>query len=217
MRKKTIIIWAAILTVISLVITIASYYGYIRYLQLRMGSPQRYIEKYKNLPKATEQRTVISFTTTPDRFGKIKPFVSSILDQTVRVDQILYPCGQKYELPDYLLQIVTVCPVGKDYGDGTRFIPVLLKEKSADTGILVLKDNVVYGKDYVEYMTAKGIEYPKSAIVDQKRCGMLIRPECYDSRLFDESGRNDVVFDEDWFLKNALNLQVVEYGENIRY
>jgi hypothetical protein len=207
-------IWTSIFTVISLVLIIAGYYGYTRYIQLRMKSPETYIKNYKNLPKATEQRTVISFTTTPDRFDKIKPFISSILDQTVRVDQILFPCTQKYELPQYLKDIVTVCPAGKDYGDGTKFIPVLLKEKNADTSIIVLKDNVVYGKDYIEYLTTEGGKYPKSVITDQNRYGMLIKPECYDCNLPE---KNNGLFDEAWFLQNAKDLKVVVYDENHKY
>lgn len=214
MRKKTILIWSIALTVISIIFTIATYYGYIRYVQLRIGSPQSYIEKYKNLPRANDQRTVISFTTTPDKLDKIKPFISSILDQTVRVDQILFPCTETYQLPQYLKDVVTICPAGKDYGDATKFIPVLLKEKDSRTCIITLKDNVVYGKNYIELLTTEASKYPKSVVTDQNMYGLLIRPECYDCGIID---KENSVFDETWFLQNAKDVKVITCDENHKY
>lgn len=214
MNKRTIIIWTIITSLLSLIFILASYYGYIRYLQIRIKPSSDYAEKYKYLPRASKNRTIISFYTPEKNLDKIKPMINSILDQTVRVDQILLPCS--YSIPEYLKTVVSPCPVMKNYGKGTAFVPVLLKEKNADTAIIVLKDGIVYGKDYIETLVTRSEQDFNTVITDQKQDGVLIRPECYDNcnALMSNSGQN---LDEKWLVDNAKNVAVIEYDENIRY
>ena len=212
MNKRTIIIWTIITSLLSLVFIVATYFGYIRYVQMRTTPIAKYAEKYKFLPRAGKNRTVVSFYTSEKNLDKIKPMINSILDQTVRVDQILLPCS--YAILDDLKTVVSACPVMKNYDKATPFVPVLFKEKNADTSIIVLKDNVVYGKDYIETLVTGADQDPNSVIVDQKRDGILIRPECYDCT---DITANPKILDENWFLKNAKNVDIIEYDQNIRY
>ena len=181
---------------------------------MRINPSSDYTEKYKYLPRASKNRTIVSFYTPEKNLDKIKPMINSILDQTVRVDQILLPCS--YNIPDYLRTVVSPCPVMKNYGNGTAFVPVLLKEKNADTSIIVPKDNVVYGKDYIETLVTNSEQDSNSVITDQNRDGILIRPECYDncSDLMSNSSQN---LDKKWLVDNAKHVAVIEYNENIRY
>lgn len=216
MRKKTIIILSGLLTFISLIAIVMSYYGYIRYFQIKRQKPTLYIEQYKNLPLATEEKTIISFCADLDKLEKIKPFISSILDQTVRVNRILFPCPEGTELPKYLKDTVNLCPIGVNYGLGKEFVPILLKEKNESTNIIVLDTNVIYGKGYIESLVAEAEKYPRSIITDQNNYGILIKPKFYDSNILE---KNMSVLDKKWFLQNgpAEGIKVITCDENHRY
>lgn len=215
MSRRVIIILTLVSGVLSLVYILASYYGYDRYMTMRVKQPTRYIETYKELPKAAKDRVVISISPSPNKVGSIRPMVNSILDQTVRVDQILLPCKyrDRDSLPGYIKDVATICPVSKDYGDGIRFIPVLLKEKDSRTMIIVLKDNVVYGKDYIETLVSTSELHPHSLITDQNQYGLLLRPNCIGTEFLSR----DDVFDEAWFLTHAKNVVTVDYDGNHKF
>ena len=70
MKKLTIIIFTIISTVISLVWTLCSYYGIQRYFTC-LFAKKCDIKNYSKLPRACDDRVVISFTTTPDKIEKL--------------------------------------------------------------------------------------------------------------------------------------------------
>ena len=151
MKKKTMIIWTLVGTFLSLAM-ILLYFGIVRYLTLHVSGTDKLVENYSKLPKATEGRVVVSVAADPKDFDKLKPVLSSILDQTVKVDQIgvVVPLKNENNVPEYIKKIANIFPAGKDYGDGTALIPILLKEKECDTIILALSGDVIYGKDFIE-------------------------------------------------------------------
>lgn len=218
MNKRTIIIVTIISTVISLAFILLSYFGVIRYLSLHVQSSDSFVKAYSKLPKASKDRTVISFTTTPDRVKKLKPMLNSILDQTVKVDQIALVIpykyeGKKYNLPKYLIGIVNVFPAGKDYGEGTKLVPVLLREKECDTIILALDDDRVYGKDFVEIMVGEAAKNPGTVLIDSKNSAILVKPDYFGCEVID---RDKDKFDTQWFLDKAKKSKVIHYGESYK-
>lgn len=213
MKKKTMIVWTLIGTLLSLAMILLSYFGIVRYLTLHVSGTDKLVEGYSNLPKATDGRVVVSFAAKPKDFDKLKPMINSLLDQTVKVDQIgiVVPLTNETEVPDYVKNIANIFPAGKDYGDGTSLIPILLKEKECNTIIIALKHDVVYGKDFIEMMVDKADEYPDTVLSDKKRKAILVKPEYYGCEILDSTQDN---YDRDWFLNQAKHAKIVDYTEN---
>tara|TARA_B100001059_G_scaffold228649_1_gene260074 strand:- start:469 stop:1017 length:549 start_codon:yes stop_codon:yes gene_type:complete len=178
-----------------------------------VSGTDKLVEGYSNLPKATDGRVVVSFAAKPKDFDKLKPMINSLLDQTVKVDQIgiVVPLTNETEVPDYVKNIANIFPAGKDYGDGTSLIPILLKEKECNTIIIALKHDVVYGKDFIEMMVDKADEYPDTVLSDKKRKAILVKPEYYGCEILDSTQDN---YDRDWFLNQAKHAKIVDYTEN---
>jgi len=128
--------------------------------------------KYPSLPRASEHRVVISFTTIPDRIKYLGPTLASIFDQTVKVDEICLNVpfisrkGLKYKIPKWLQQLkgVTIYRVEKDEGPGTKLLPTLRRERDRtvertehghgfsmfhDTRIIAIDDDNIYHPDTI--------------------------------------------------------------------
>jgi len=207
------IVWTLVGTLLSLAIILLSYFGIVRYLTLHVSGTDKLVEGYSKLPKATDGRVVVSFAAKPKDFDKLKPMINSLLDQTVKVDQIgiVVPLTNETEVPDYVKNIANIFPAGKDYGDGTSLIPILLKEKECNTIIIALKHDVVYGKDFIEMMVDKADEYPDTVLSDKKRKAILVKPEYYGCEILDSAQDK---YDHDWFLNQAKHAKIVDYVEN---
>ena len=216
MEKRTIIIMLIISTLISLSVIILSYFGIIRYIMIKFQSPESFITNYHKLPK-NKEKIILAVSTTPERINKIQPMIISILDQTIKVDQISLILPQKYieennTIPNYLTKIVNILPSGKKYGSEccNSLIPMLLHEKECDTIIIALKDNVIYGKDFIEKMLSESENNPDMVLKDQKNKSLLVKPEHYDCNILD---RTNNYFNDDWFMNKAKN-KVINYTEN---
>lgn len=214
MELRNIII---ILTIIITIIIIFSYFGIYRYLFLHIQSSDNFIEKYSKLPKADKDRVVVSFTTTPDKIGKLKPMINSLLDQTVKVDQIAlfipYDEDEKYDIPQYIKNVANIFPTGKDYGKGTKLIPILLREKECDTTIIALDDNMVYGQDFIYNMIEESKKNPGSVLIDKKGVAMLVKPEYFGC---DVINRKKEKFDNEWFINKAKYSKIINYQDNYK-
>ena len=215
MNKKTVIIITILSTILSIIFILSSYYGIDRYLSLHMKSCENFINKYSYLPKASTNRVVISFSTTPEKINKIKPMINSILDQTVKVDAIymVLLADKNYNTPKYITNVATVVLAGKDYGGGTKIIPILLKEKECDTIIIALNDNVVYGQDFIFTMIEESNKNPGTVLFDKKGDVMLVKPEYFGC---DVINRDKESFDNDWFINQSKHNKVIDYNENYK-
>jgi hypothetical protein len=211
MRKRTLIIITIIFTIISLIMIFSSYFGITRYFFCHIKSTDKFIENYSKLPKAsTDNKVVISFTCKQEKLHKLKPFINSILDQTVKVDLIamITPLEEDYNIPKYIKDITVVFPSGMDCGQGTKLIPMLLREKEKGTIIISLDENKIYGQDFIYTMIEESKKYPDSVLVDTKGSTILVRSDHFDC---DVIKREKV--DNEWFLKKAKNNKIVDYKE----
>lgn len=218
LTKRNLIILSIILSIISGIYIVLSYFGITRCWMLKIQNPDTYIEKYSQLPNINQKRIVLSFTTIPNNLDKIKPMINSILDQTIKVNQIALVTpyhykGQKYNFPQYLNKVANNFPAGKDYGFGTKLIPILLREKECDTIIIAINDNYIYGKDFIEIMVQAVEDNPNTVIVDNNRSTIVLKPEYFDCDIIN---RKKDTFDEEWFLNKAKNSKVIEYNENYK-
>jgi hypothetical protein len=141
--------------------------------------------------------------------------VNSLLDQTVKVDQIVFVTPPaEMVIPKYITNIAVMIPAGKDYGKCTKLLPVLLREKESDTIILCLDDTTVYGKDFIETMVSTVSKNPETVLTTQDNSVILVRPSCFGP---DVVNRGKDVYDINWFLNKAKKSMVVEYQGNMTY
>lgn len=219
MSKQNIIITLLVLsTILSLIITFFSYFGITRYFGCHLKNSNHDIGNYNKLPKASDGRIVISFSADPTKLNKLKPFINSILDQTVKVDLIamIIPDDGRYVnyiIPDYIKNVAAVFHTGREYGKGTKIIPMLLREKECDTTIISLDENIVYGQDFIYSLVEESKNYPNSILIDKKGTFMLSKPEHFGC---DVINREKDTLDNDWFLQKASNSKIFNYRENYK-
>jgi hypothetical protein len=203
-----------ITTILSLTLSILIYFGILRYIKLHFVSHEKYLENYKNIPKAKNKKIVISMTTTPEKIKKLKPVINSILDQTIKVDQIVLniPKNKEYDIPQEYKDIVSIYKCGQDYGCCSKFIPTILREDNNDTVIILLEDDVIYGDDFLETLVE---EYNNNnyAIISNK--AILVIPEFFNTDII--NNRKNEVLDDDWIIKNIKSdKKYMSYFENYR-
>ena len=213
MNKKNIIILIILSTLISFIIIYSTYFGVDRYLNILLYSKyskkkkNKYIEKYTKLNEYIPKQSniIISLSAKYEELNKIKPCINSILDQTIRINKIyLFLIGNNdlQNIPDYLKDIVIIVPT-KDYKKNTKIIPILIKEKEADTIILALDNDVIYGKDFIQVMLDEMIKNDNIVLVDTKNTCILFKPSYFDSEIINEKN----------FLKNN---KIIKYNENYK-
>jgi len=166
MERKTIILISLIAAIISMIYVMLDYFGIIRYIKLYLYSPEQYIKDYKKLDKIYKDKVVISLTTTPDNMKKLKPVINSLLDQTVQVDLIslCIPEGNdEYKLPSELKDAVAIFRCGNNQ-ELNPLISSIMREGESTTSIIVLGDDYVYGKDFVETLIEESNKNPHDII-----------------------------------------------------
>jgi hypothetical protein len=219
MSKRNIIITLLVLsTILSLLTTFLSYFGITRYFSCHIKNSNNFIQNYSKLPKTSERRVVISFSVNPNKLNKLKPFINSILDQTVKVDLIamIIPDdgrNMNYVIPDYIKDFAVIFHTGRGYGKGTKLIPMLLREKECDTTIIALDENIVYGQDFIYSLIEESKKYSDSVLTDKKGTFMLFKPEHFGCDVID---RENYSLDNDWFLQKAFKSKIFKYRENYK-
>jgi hypothetical protein len=192
--------------------TLLYYFGVIRYFEMHFSSHEKYLNNYKNLEKASDKKVVISLTTTPDKIKHLKPILNSLLDQTVKVDQIALniPEGLKYDIPKEYNDILNIFYCGQDYGCATKFIPTILREDNGNTIIIILDDKYIYGKDYIETMIE---HYDKNKCSILSKHGILLTPTHCDMDIY----KRNCILDDEW-IKNCIKSEKknISYHENYR-
>lgn len=179
MSKKPFLYLSLILTIVSMVFLLLSYLGFIRYIRMHTDSKEKYLDNYKNLPKADKKdKVVVCFAL--DEKKDIKPFINSILDQTTRVDDIVLTTRDRDRYPE-LEKIVSYHTYKKDYGDNANLICSILREPESSTKIILVEPNIVYGQDFIEHMVGVS-DTNKDSIIKHKNA-MLIKPAFFDNKI----------------------------------
>ena len=208
-----------VLTTASLIFTILFYFGITRYIQLHYETPDKYIKDYKNkyTVKDIKDKIIISFTTTPSRIKKITPMLNSILDQTVKVTHIMLnipeSCnGKQYIIPENYKNIINIITCGKNYGPATKFIPTILREDNADTIIILLDDDTIYGKDFIENIIEESKKNMNKPVISKK--AILVHPKDINPDIID---KNHGVLRDDWIKDNIISEKhIMTYNENYK-
>jgi hypothetical protein len=185
MTPKTKLILVIIISIISIIVSVCIYFGIVRYFQLKYSNINNYIDIYNKLENADKSRVVISFTTSYS-LNSIKPMLISILDQTVRVDQIALtiPKNKMININETYSKFLNVFDTNTDYNQFESIIPTLLREGDTETKIICLYDNYIYGIDFIENIVNTSNNNPNSIIICKE--GILIKPKFFTKELIDK-------------------------------
>ena len=187
----------------------------LRYIAIHCKGYKSYLENYKSLDPADDKHKVIlSFSVDPQNIQKIRPFLKSILDQTVRANQINLniPSDFKNVIPKEYTDLVRVLKTEKDYKSCTNCIPTLMRAYDKDTIIIILSSDTVYGKNFISFLLKESKKDPNKAIFSTK--AILIKPDFVDAKKLLSVGNN---FDEDWLSNNlVVEKKYVNYFNNYK-
>lgn len=154
---KIWIVVILIITLFSLLYICLAYFGIIRKLTLNLNNPEDYIYTYNQTDRinSSNHRFVISLSATSEDISKMTPVITSLLDQTVRVDEICInvPPKSVNMIPSYMEKCLKIYRLSRDYGKFNNIIPALRRETDANTVLIALENNLIYGKDFIEKIT----------------------------------------------------------------
>ena len=191
MDKRTKLVFLLVSVLLSLVYIGLVYFGIIRYVKMHCTDPEKFIAGYSALDRAdTDNRVVITLEIPAREIDKIEPLMNSILDQTVKVDEIAIHIyvedDQEIAIPKYLKKIARIYMVKKSHGQGNAIIPTIMREKDGNTIIMHLDHMQIFGKDFIEdFLTDV-----KDGAVSAKGA-MLIRPNMFTTKdLYDFNTKN---------------------------
>ena len=165
--KKALAIISIITSLISLLYLCLSYKGIIRYSELYIKSTKKYENDYKKLEYFDKnKRVVVSLAPSLKELKNIEAVIKSLLNQTVKVNliSITFPYGDKYKIPVSIKDSVAVYRTNTDYGDLNSIIPTAIREGEANTQIIVLGADKIYGENFIEEILEKAKENPDNII-----------------------------------------------------
>jgi len=154
------------------ILLLAYKYDLYRYMYLQYDfTDNYYINNYTSIKRIDyPHKVVVSITSTPSRIKNIKPMVKSILSQTVRIDNFTLNIPKEhksktpYSFPNNLDKMLSIFHCGRDYGNGTKCIPTILREKDSDTLIILLDDSYIYPADFIEKLLSNYKENSSSCL-----------------------------------------------------
>lgn len=179
-----------VLVLFFVIVFILVYFDLFRYFKIHYDGDDEYIYGYKKIPRfETNNRIIVSFTTTQANVKKIKPMIKSLLDQTVRIDQIMLNVAENCNIPKEYDHMVNIYKCGVDYGEGMKCIPTILREGEYGTIIIMLNDDYVYGNDFIEKILTSSKQYPNKSI--SSNGALLVKPEFFNKDILDVNGKID--------------------------
>lgn len=176
--SKLMHITIIVLSIMSIIFSILVYFGITRYIKLYMTkSIDKYAEGYSSLPIAREKRTVIVFTVEKQSdVDHLIPTLNSLLDQTVRVNQIFVVLSG-LDIPDHLTKVLSVIEPGKIYDDQYQdIISLLHREKEKDILIIKVLTGVIYSYDFIQNVVEESEANPDSVIRDNSGLFITVKP-----------------------------------------
>jgi hypothetical protein len=189
MSKRLFQIISLIFSILYLIYLFLSYNGITRYIALHVNSTESYINDYPKLEKADKDRVVVCFTANEAQLSKLKPFINSILDQTVRVDDIALTIPNKdlEKVPENLKKVLSVYGYSKDYENAGNLISSVLREPEATTKIIIVEPYMIYGQDFIEKIIQESNKHKNKIIYAHPsklpKWGILIKPAFFDDNI----------------------------------
>lgn len=230
-------------SICSILYLILAYYGYIRYLSLHMLPCEKYAKTYLEVPRALgKSKIIISIGTDNTDFEHLKPTLNSILDQTVRPDQIILSnsIGKMPNIPSFLQtnKILILHNLQADYKQLNPLLSPLSREKDAETKIIIISESQIYGTDFVETLVEESDKLPNSVVfvkgynakkslekgervstpydndVIDVSGGVLIKPKFFEEDILDiENQPKNVLENIDVFLSSYLHKKKIQMSQ----
>lgn len=201
--------WLVISTIVSLLMILISYAGITRYVMIHLSNMDKYTKDYNKLPDSSDSDHVKVVTRIPDDEKKIDTTVKSLLDQTVKVDEIsAIPAKGKKDIPNSLKSAVKQLRAGKEYVGCQDLALAIRCTRYDDTWIVWVKPGYVYGRDVISTVMEKAKEDPSKPVIS--KCGRVVvsRPSHYGS--LDTCTESSI---EDLIYNNCPTPVIVEISE----
>lgn len=178
MEKSNIIKLTMLMITITIIYTLMVYYGIGRYLETHFRSFNHYTDKYRNKTHTpNDSKIIVAFYTSDP--GRTKPTINSILDQTVKVDEIRMVISHELtdKVPDEIKNNIYIQSEYVDRGDRNlnALIPVVLSIENTKDILVVIKDDSVYGVDFIEMLMEKHLKNPNN-IISVPMESVLLKP-----------------------------------------
>lgn len=180
--KKIFWIISLILSILGLVLLIDTRYELSRYHYLHRDPIEYYTKLYPTLAKADKNRVIVAFSASSEEIKNMKPFVSSILDQAVKVDDIVLitPYKNVGTIPLEYKTVLSINGYSRDYDDADSLICSVLREPDQKTKIILVSPTMVYGRYFINSMVDAANQNPDKVIYGTSdkdiAHGVLIRP-----------------------------------------
>lgn len=191
------VLFIIITSVISVVVIIASYYGYTRYLKLRFDNNTiDYAKDYMKLDRANIKKKIVvsMYASNSSSSETMRSSLNSLLDQTVKPDQIIVstPPDSSLALDDFLTSqnIVIIYKMAYDYGEIGSLISPLLIEKDAGVIIILASERTIYGVEFIEQMVDASVKNPDCVIYNR---GFNAKQYVNNNVRVDEEKMNDII------------------------
>ena len=198
MKRKTIIILSLISAIFSIVYVILSNYGLLRYAYIHMHSVEYYTKNYKKLLNIGDNRIIISinnvYSDEKDIIKNTEKTLKSLLDQTVKVDliSIVLPKSIK-NIPNNIKDSIKFINCSIDNKDLNCIISSINREQESNTRIIILSNDTIYGKDFLEELLLTSDKNKNSIVYNNKTDSIDIN--------------KGVVFYSDFFGKDFFNIK----------
>jgi len=215
MNKRTMLYLSVVSILFSLVYTLFEYYGGVRYIGLRMSSdPSSYISKYPSIDRFDERRVVVVLDCTGCTTSNLLPTLLSLLDQTVRIDEIAIcepPLSDK--TPDSPRANDAYPDIAVTYRTRDAISSTITRERDANTIILFLEPTVIYGKDFIERILTERSEARGEVDTDDEDDNRSVIKSKYCTCVTP----NDVIVEQDGRVSFPSSESQVYYTENYKY
>jgi preprotein translocase subunit SecE len=187
MNKRTTQIILLVASVLALIYIVLDYYGMIRYAKLYCKTPEYYIDKYSNLPKKQGKIVVCFAVTSKEELNKVTPFIKSLLDQSIAIDDIgiTAPYGVSNNIPESIRDVLSSYGHTRDYDDANGLVCTVLRETEENTKIIILEPNTVYGYDFIQTITEESEKHPSDVIHvnSENSKEMLVKPKFFSDKI----------------------------------
>ena len=222
MNKRRFLTLTIITTIISLAMILLSYFGITRYFMLHIKPSEGYANSYTKLPDYDKEKTTrIVMASTADRLKNAKASLSSIFDQTFKTTggiHVYLPQSDMDEAKKSLSKtvrdnLVFLPRKNISYGDSLcdSLIPSMLSEREGDTMILVVRDDMIYGKDFVENILTKA-DKSKDSVIQIKNKAIVYKPNMMECTAENTCNSSDYKTIED-ILKKCKTVNNHNYNE----
>lgn len=187
--KRNFLIVLIIISAISLVYSLLSYFGIIQYFLCKTQNIETYLRKYSKSRKI-DKTIKVAFVSNNENINK--PFINSILGQSIQVNEIIMVTDKKVKIPEQynkVLSNITYPNIDNDIYNSV--IPILLSTQNSDTIILGLNASYIYDYNFIETI----IENVDTHILSDNNTYIALKPsnvKCNENITFDKSCINNV-------------------------